>query len=237
MDLLVSLQRWINDAVRAYLIEFGQSGDWTVLLSMTLAGVMFGAIHALTPGHSKTILISYLAGSRHGAVRALAVSSLLATTHVLMAVFIALFASQLMERSLTQAGRAPDLEVLSRSLLIAIGFWLLLRAFKKRPRHSEREGLSVAITAGLVPCPLTLFVMVLAMSRGIPEAGLMFAASMLAGIAITLGTVAILTVAARKLFVSMMARGGSAIDTVSRILDGLAGSFIVLFAALDLFKS
>jgi ABC-type nickel/cobalt efflux system permease component RcnA len=154
-----------------------------------------------------------------------------------MAVFIALFASQLMERTLTQAGRAPDLEMLSRSLLLVIGFWLLFRAFRKRPQHSEREGLGVAVTAGLVPCPLTLFVMVLALSRGIPEAGLMFAASMLAGIGFTLGTVAVLTVVARKLLVSLITRGGSAIGTISRILDGLAGGFIMLFAALDLYKA
>ena len=237
MDFLASLQRWINDSVRAYLIEFGQSGDLTVLASMAAAGIMFGAIHALTPGHSKTILVSYLAGSRDGALRALAVSTLLAATHVVIAVIIALFAAQLMERSFAQAGRTPDLEILSRGLLVLIGLWLLYRALRKHPGRPKGEGLGVAVTAGLVPCPLTLFVMVLAMSRGVPEAGLTFALSMLIGIAITLGLVALMTVAARHVLVTALAHGGSAISVISRLLDGFAGCFIILFASLDLFKT
>jgi ABC-type nickel/cobalt efflux system permease component RcnA len=242
MDLLLSLQRWINDEVRAYLIAFGQSGDWTTLASMAMAGIFFGAIHALTPGHSKTILVSYLAGSRHGAFRALSVSSLLAAAHVLIAVIIALFASQLMERSIGQAGRAPDLEFLSRFLLLLIGLWLFVRAVRGhhaasgQAAHATRGGIGVALSAGLIPCPLTLFVMVLAVTRGVPAAGLTFAGSMLIGIALTLGLFALLAVAARHFLVSAMTRYGTGLATVSRLLDGLAGSFIILFAGLDLLK-
>ncbi|WP_051645467.1 hypothetical protein [Labrenzia sp. DG1229] len=241
MELLNSLQRWINDAVRAYLIEYGQSGDWTVLISMAFAGILFGAVHALTPGHSKTILVSYLTGSRHTALRALGVSNLLAATHVLSAVVIALFAGQLMERSIGQAGRAPDLEFLSRLLLVLIGLWLLFRALRGRRSssrqavHENRGGASVALSAGLIPCPLTLFVMVLAVSRGIPAAGLTFAGSMLVGIAFTLGLFAILAVAGRRFLIAAMTRYGPGVGTVSRLFDALAGVFIILFASLDLF--
>ena len=68
--------------------------------------------------------------------------------------------------------------MLSRGLLIAIGLWLLVGALRHRP-HAHGEGFAVGFVAGLAPCPLTLFAMVLALARGVPEAGLAFAAAMM----------------------------------------------------------
>ena len=59
--------------------------------------------------------------------------------------------------------------------------------------------------AGLIPCPLTLFVMTFAMSRGVPEAGIMFAIVMMTGVALTLSTVALLTVFFRSQFERLLA--------------------------------
>jgi ABC-type nickel/cobalt efflux system permease component RcnA len=236
MEFLVAWQRWIYDGVRGMLLEFSQSGDAWLLASMAATGVLFGAIHALTPGHGKTILASYLAGSRSGFMRALSVSTLLAATHVLTAVLIAFFAAHLMQKSFVGGGRAPALETLSRVLLTGIGAWLLFRALKAPSHRDHGEGFGVALTTGLVPCPLTLFVVVAALSRGVPLAGLVFAASMLAGIALTLGLVAVLAVAGRRVFLSVAQRRGTAIAGLSRGLDALAGLLIVLFAGLDLLR-
>lgn len=238
MDMLVAWQRWIYDGARGSILEFGQSGDPWLLIGMAATGVLFGAIHALTPGHGKTILASYLAGSGSGVWQGISMSTVLAATHVLTAVLIAFFAANLMERSFTGGGRAPALELVSRYLLVAIGLWLLWRALRSKPVHTRqrnpKEGLGIALTTGLVPCPLTLFVVVAALSRGVPEAGLVFAGAMLAGIALTLGLVAAAAVAGRKTFLALADRNGAAISRVSRALDAAAGLLIILFAGQDL---
>lgn len=236
MDVLVAWQRWIYDGVRGMLIEFGLSGDVWLLSSMAATGVLFGAVHALTPGHGKTILASYLAGSNAGFMRAISVSTVLAAMHVLMAVLIAFFAAHLMHRSFVGGGRAPALETFSRILLIGIGVWLLFRTMRTTSHKDHGEGFGVALTAGLVPCPLTLFVVVAALSRGVPLAGLVFAGSMLTGIALTLGAVAVLAVAGRRMFLSIAAGKGAAIAGLSRGLDALAGLLIIMFAGIDLLR-
>ena len=48
----------------------------------------------------------------------------------------------------------------------------------------------VGVIAGLTPCPLTLFAMFFALARGVPEAGLTFAFSMMLGLGLTLMAVA-----------------------------------------------
>src|SRR4051794_28229747 len=188
LEQLIVWQRWIYGALSADLIRFAETHDWVALAAVLPAGVLFGAIHALTPGHGKSILASYLVGSRLASLRATGVASVMALTHVGTAVLIAVTAAPLITRTLGGVGRAPSLELLSRGLLVAIGLWLIARAWRGRA-HPHSEGIAVGFIAGLVPCPLTLFAMLFAMSRGAIEAGFVFAAAMMLGVLSTLSVV------------------------------------------------
>ena len=232
MDFLIAAQRWIQGAVSSELSAYATTRDWTLLAAILPLGVFFGAIHALTPGHGKTVLASYVMGSRLAVGRGLAVAGTLASVHVLTAVVLAFTATWLVTRTLGGAGRAPALENISRGLLMAIGLWLLLRAIRERD-HPHSEGLMVGVIAGLIPCPLTLFAMFLALSRGVPEAGLTFAAAMLFGVAFTLGAVATGTILARDWMLKLIDRHGGSIERVSRGLDGLSGLLLLLIGALQ----
>jgi nickel/cobalt transporter (NicO) family protein len=236
MNWLGDIQQTIYAAVGSYLGAFAATRDWNALLTILPLGILFGAVHALTPGHSKTLLASYLIGSRLALLRGLAVSSVLAATHVMSSVLIALFAVQLLTRTLGGAGRAPLAEDISRGLLILVGAWFLVRALRGHTHHPKQEGIAVGFIAGLIPCPLTLFVMVTALARGVPLAGFTFAAAMFMGIALTLGAVAALAVFGRDTAATMMTRHGTSVVTVGRILDGIAGLLLVAFGTRELLR-
>src|SRR5215207_3741196 len=121
MDVLIALQRWINASISADLGAFAASRDLAALAAILPLGIVLGAIHALTPGHGKTVLASYLLGSRLAGLKSLIVAGALAVTHVGSAVVIALLALPLISRSLGSVGRAPSLELLSRGLIALIG--------------------------------------------------------------------------------------------------------------------
>jgi nickel/cobalt transporter (NicO) family protein len=87
--------------------------------------------------------------------------------------------------------------------------------------HHKHEGEAVGVMAGLIPCPLTLFVMTLAMSRGVPGAGLLFAITMMVGVALTLSCVAVLSILFRERLVDFFA--GKPLETISRTIEGVAG--------------
>src|SRR5215213_10217857 len=99
----------------------------------------------------------------------------LALTHVGAGVVLALITARVVSRTFGSAGRAPALEGVSRGLLVLMGVWLIFRAYRGSPAHPRHEGLMVGCFAGLIPCPLTLFVMFFAITRGVIEAGLTFA--------------------------------------------------------------
>jgi len=235
MDILFSVQRWIYASLTADLSTFAATRNWAALAAVLPLGVVFGAVHALTPGHGKTVLASYLVGSRLAAARSLAVAGALALTHVGSAVLLALAASSLVTRTLGGVGRAPLLEDLSRGLLAAIGAWLIWQAWRGRT-HLHGEGLMVGVAAGLVPCPLTLFAMVVALGRGVPEAGLTFAAAMMVGVGLTLVAVATLTILARGWLIGLTTRHGASFERLSRSLDGLAGTLLLIIGVLALLR-
>ncbi|MBO6633715.1 MAG: ABC transporter permease [Parvibaculum sp.] len=234
MEWLSGIQGWIHQSVRNEFSAFAAAGDWTAVLAILPLGLVFGMVHALTPGHGKMLLASYLVGSRLSILRGLAVSSILAATHVLSAVVIALVATELLSRGLAGAGRAPALEWVSRGILVMVGLWFLVQAIAGADRHMRHEGAAFGIVAGLVPCPLTLFAMIMASARGVPEAGLGFAAAMVLGIAITLGAVAVLAVAGRAGFAELLARYGAPTARLSRSLTGASGLLLATFGLYEL---
>ncbi|TIW17685.1 MAG: ABC transporter permease, partial [Mesorhizobium sp.] len=163
--------------------------------------------------------------------RGLLASLALSFTHITLAVLIAVLALPLVSISLGSVGRAPALETLSRGLLGLIGVWIIWRALRGRHHHHVHEGEAVGFMAGLIPCPLTLFVMTYAISRGIPWAGLVFAVAMMVGVAITLGIVVLLAVLFRGGSVAALERLGSSTAGVATFLE-IGTGLILVGAAL-----
>src|SRR3546814_7117443 len=110
LQLIVDLQRDIYLAFAERIRIFAESGDWGQLAVFLPLGILFGAVHALPPGHSKIVLVTYLAGSEVAARRGLLISLLLSFTHVAMSVVIALLALPLVSVTLGSVSRAPKSE-------------------------------------------------------------------------------------------------------------------------------
>ena len=233
LAFLFDLQRDIHASLTGDIAAYASSRDATALLTVLPLGIVFGAIHALTPGHSKSILAAYILGSELKPLRALLTSFVLSLTHISSAVLLAVVTNSLVKHTIVGAGRAPAVEWTSRLILIAIGLWLIYRAINARP-HLHGEGVAAGFVAGLIPCPLTLFVMTLAMARGAPEAGLAFSFAMLIGVAAILGTVAVIAAVARSSLIHLFDHHGIAVAQISRGFDGLAGVALTSIAAFEL---
>lgn len=223
---LVALQGDIQRSVADQISAFSASGGWLALLGAMPLAIVFGMAHALTPGHNKLVLATFVLGERLGLLKALATSVLLSATHIGSAVAIGFGANWLVSRTITQAGRAPLLETISHALIGAIAVWMIWRAIWPARSH-ERPGL-FAVAAGLVPCPLTLFIVVMATSLGSPEAGLIFALAMLVGV----GGVLLLVGLAAHLGGARVTGSVGRLRLAGRALLGLAGTMLLLLVLI-----
>jgi len=142
LEFLVGLQRGIHGTLSGDVAAFAATGDWLALLAVLPLGMLFGSIHALTPGHSKAVLAAYVVGSGMSPWKALGTAFDLSVTHIGSAVLLALVGTALVTRTIVGAGQAPALELTSRLLLVVIGVWLVVAAFRHRPRH-RGEGAAV----------------------------------------------------------------------------------------------
>lgn len=91
--------------------------------------------------------------------------------------------------------------------------------------------------AGWIPCPITLFVMTFAIVRGVPEPGLIFAATMMAGVAVTMSLVAFAAILFRTQLSALFARRPKLLERAGRVLEGLSGTLLVAVAIHQLIAS
>ena len=123
----------------AYLYEPARS-PWVLLLALSLA-VVLGGLHALTPGHGKTLVAAYLVGSRGTVKHAIWLGGIVTFTHtasVIVIGLLALFASQFVVPNVL----LPILEVLSGLLVVLLGVRLLWQrwlAFRGGESHEHQH--------------------------------------------------------------------------------------------------
>ncbi|HUT55135.1 MAG TPA: hypothetical protein VM658_17230 [bacterium] len=105
-----------------------------LVLSLVLA-LVIGGLHALTPGHGKTIVAAYLVGTRGRTLDAIILGCIVTLTHtssVIILAVLALFAS----RYILPDQLVPWLSAGSGALILALGVWL----FQQRLRNYLRFG-------------------------------------------------------------------------------------------------
>jgi ABC-type nickel/cobalt efflux system permease component RcnA len=113
-----------------------------VVVGALVAVMVWGAGHALTPGHGKTIVAAYLIGSRSTPLHALYLGLTVTLTHTL-GVFalgiVALFASQyvLPEQLYPWLGAVSGLIVVGLGVML---FWRRVRPLLVRHEHDHRRG-------------------------------------------------------------------------------------------------
>lgn len=231
---LVAIQRDIYLALGEQIKLLSTEGNWLAFFAFLPMGIFFGAVHALTPGHSKAVMATYLAGSDARIARGLLVSITLSFTHVTIAILIAVLSLPLVSIALGSVGRAPLLEDISRGLLGLIGAWMVWRA-ARHGHHHKHEGETVGAMAGLIPCPLTLFVMTFAIARGVPAAGILFAGTMMIGVAVTLSCVAILSIMLRERLVHLVESRPRLFYAITPSIEGFAGAALIALALHEIF--
>ena len=107
-----------------------------LLLAFVIAGVL-GSVHALTPGHGKTVVAAYLIGAKGTTRHAISLGAIVTLTHtgsVFLLGLVVLTASQY----ILPTRLFPILEVTSGLLIVGLGIYLLYgRWLARRAGHAH----------------------------------------------------------------------------------------------------
>ena len=112
------LYSWLNSLISL------DSPSPTVILISLLAALLWGAVHAFTPGHGKTVVAAYLIGDRGTARHAAFLGLTVTLTHT-VGVFALGGVAIYLSRYILPEALFPWLSVVSGILVVAIGLSLL----------------------------------------------------------------------------------------------------------------
>jgi len=189
-----------------------RSLGWRLTLLCVAAAFGLGCMHAMSPGHGKTIVAAYLVGSR-GTLRHAALLGLVVTFTHTFTVFLLGLGVLFFQQYIVPEKVIPTLGALSGLSIVAVGVSLLYRrtqsllaAGQHRHHHQVPEGeitpaslIALGVGGGLVPCPSALILMLSAIALGRPALGLVLLIGFSSGLALVLMAIGALALYARHL--------------------------------------
>jgi ABC-type nickel/cobalt efflux system permease component RcnA len=236
MNPLVDLQHWLYGGVATGLADVS-GGDLRAILTAMAAAGLFGAVHALMPGHGKTVLVSYHLGQPAKLTESVANGAILALTHVGLALILVLTGFVVISRAFAYGGRTPQFELASGVLIAVIGGFLLWRSLNGNDHTQPKDGTALAFVTGMIPCPLTTFIMSYALARGMLAAGLAVTAAMTLGMIATIGGIALAAAFARNRLMGLLDRTEAWRYRVGAVLEIGGSAMVLVFGLLMVLRS
>jgi len=226
----------------------GLLGDGAAGLSLLLLAAAFGwgAVHAISPGHGKAMVAAYLVGTRGTPRHAVALGLIVTVTHT-----IGVFALGVVTLGLSAwvvpEDLYPWLNLAAGSLVALVGASVLRTRLRARRAHHHHHhhhapdtitwrGLAaMGASAGLVPCPSALVVLLAAIAQHQVALGLVLIVAFSAGLAGTLTALGLAVVwsgrALGRLFTSAHpSRAMAALPTASALAIVAVGCLLTLRA-------
>jgi nickel/cobalt exporter len=216
------------------LIERGELGFGVVLVSLLVAA-FWGAAHALSPGHGKTMVAAFLVGSRSTPTHAVLLGLTVTVTHTI-GVFALGLVTLALSAFVVPEQLYPWLNLVSALLVVGVGTSVLRTRLRRTREHhhhehahqqrSVRDLLAVGISGGLLPCPTALVVLLAAISLHRVGYGLVLILAFSAGLAGAMIAVGIAAVSARRVLRGAVFEG--------RIVGALPAASALLILCLGL---
>jgi ABC-type nickel/cobalt efflux system permease component RcnA len=203
-----------------------------VILASLGAALFWGAAHALSPGHGKTIITAYLVGQR-GTPRHAALLGLIVTVTHTIGVFALGLVTLALSQFVVPDRLYPWLNLVSGLLVVGIGASVLRARWRHAHHHHDhvhdhetslRSLVAVGVSGGLLPCPSALVVLLAAISLHRVAFGLLLIVAFSAGLALSITGIGLVAVFARGAF-----RRASFEGRLLRLLP--AASALVILAA------
>ncbi len=243
---IAALQGEIRQRITAFAREIRQAPAGGAMFSLLGLSMVYGILHALGPGHGKTIVFSYFLSRRGSLFQAVMLGTGLSFAHVLSATTIVVILFLLGKQTSLFAfhGIENRIETLSYLLIGLIGLFLLYKAVTELYRNGfsagrggEADGRSMAalsLSAGLIPCPGAAIILLFTLSQGILWAGLLAMIPLAAGMGVTASAVGMATIGSRAVALGA-ARSYETLFILFYMFFSLAGVLLINLFGWGLF--
>ena len=243
---IMALQREVRQKMTDFARQIQEKPSGSAMFRFMGLALAYGVLHALGPGHGKSIVCSYFLSRRGRYSQAVLFGNCLSFAHVVSATLIVLLLSVLGSQVNIFAFHNIEnsIETFSYLLIGLVGLFLLFNVLRELRagipadgEHGAADGKSMAalsLSAGLIPCPGAAIILLFSLSQGILWAGLLAMVPLAVGMGMTTSVVGLATIGSRAVALGAV----SSFNTLFVVLYttlAMAGALLITLFGWGLF--
>lgn len=231
VDLLRQFDTTINMTLREIVTDF----SFATLVLLMGVSIIYGILHSLGPGHGKALVASYFFKEEHPLRKSMILAAIVSLVHTGTAIILSYLLFYILTglRGVFRIQLQSYFMIASGIMITVIGvLFLALKIFYRHRESSEdswkkRNFVLVAISAGMVPCPVSSMIMMLTLSNRVVWIGFITVISISLGMFIVLSLIGFLSIGSRKGVLSLSGRFFNKAETVAKVIEYVSIVFII----------
>ncbi len=231
------LNRYISSSIKSLSDESSLS---TSLLILGIAFV-YGLVHAAGPGHGKALVALYFTANKSDYKKAFKMGYLISVIHAFSALvftFGIYFILKTMFRQNFNNFSVVAMQI-SAVMIIGVGCYLIYEGYISR-KHKEKElekssksELAVAFSAGIVPCPGVMTIVLFCVVLDQFTLGILAAIAMSVGMGLTISLAGIFSIALNKKSTGFLKDKSYILEMVGGVLVLALGVFLFISSGVS----
>ena len=229
LQKIVALQYELNHYISTTIRSLNDENSLSTSLLILGIAFTYGLVHALGPGHGKALVALYFTSNKSSYKKAFKMGYMISIIHAISALIFTFGIFFLLKNMFRQHfNEFSNITMqISAVMIMLVGLYLLYEAYKdknveeqecKRTNKSEN---AVAFSAGVVPCPGVMTIVLFCIMLGQYTLGILAAIAMSIGMGLTISVAGIFSIAFNK-------KAGGFLDDKAFILEMMGASLVFL---------
>jgi len=236
LQLIISYQYELNKLISTSIRSINDENHIMVSLSIIGIAFIYGLVHAAGPGHGKALIAFYFTSNKSNYKKAFKLSFMIAIIHAISALVVTFGIFFLLKKMFRQHfNNFSEISILISSvLIILVGLYLIWHSYSHRKikeqniQKPHKSELAIAFSAGIVPCPGVMTIVLFCIMLGHYTLGLVSAIAMSIGMGLTISLAGILSISINKKGYNSLNEKGYILEIFGGILVVLLGTFLLL---------
>jgi len=238
MQQLISYQYEINSYISQTIRSLNDENSFSTSLLILGIAFLYGLVHAIGPGHGKALVALYFTSNKSDYKKAFKMGYLISLIHAASAMIftfgIFLILKTMFRRHFSELTHTTMM--ISAVMIIGVGLYLVYEAYKdkgkieKKVKTKNKSEFAVAFSAGVVPCPGVMTIVLFNIILGHYLLGVAAAIAMSIGMGLTISLAGIFSIAINKKTTTKLDKNTYLLEMIGGGLIILLGSFLLLGA-------
>nr|WP_321266385.1 hypothetical protein [uncultured Sulfurimonas sp.] len=235
---LISWQYSLNSYISSTIRSINDESSLGASLLILGIAFLYGLVHAAGPGHGKALVAFYFTSNKSDYKKAFKMGYMISIIHAISALvftFGIFFILKTMFRRNFDEFSEVAMQI-SAVMIIMVALYLIIHAIKDRDAKEKNEKpknksqVAVAFSAGVVPCPGVMTIVLFCIALEQYTLGILSAIAMSIGMGLTISIAGILSIAINK-------KASGFLQSKAYILEILGGVLILLLGIFLLSSS